>query len=254
MNNSYQQPPYVDGDYYFGPSVDGVFIREHPNTAYKNGRFYKVPFLVDHNEWEGVAFSRQINSSQQIIPDEESFFTGRGPSFFGKLFNFYPASAYNSSFWQRVDWFSDVVVDCTPSYLCKLTSGPTYFMAKAQTDHSYNSSAVWKMRFDAGSEIHGATSAFIYSIDLTRPGANNQTLADIMTWYWISFAIWNDPNVLKLAEAPYWPSYIEGGQNGTCGFSTLAVTYTTVSPEPDEQNSPKCDFFNAEGYLSFGGD
>jgi carboxylesterase type B len=112
MNNSYQQPPYVDGDYYFGPSVDGVFIREHPNTAYKNGRFYKVPFLVDHNEWEGVAFSRQINSSAQIIPDEESFFTGRGPSFFGKLFALYPASAYNSSFWQRVDWFSDVVVDC----------------------------------------------------------------------------------------------------------------------------------------------
>jgi hypothetical protein len=74
-----------------------------------------------------------------------------------------------------------------------------------------------------------------------------------MTWYWISFAIYNDPNVLKLAEAPYWPSYIEGGDNGAAGFSTLAVTYTTVSAEEDEQNSWKCDWLNAEGYLSFGG-
>jgi hypothetical protein len=74
-----------------------------------------------------------------------------------------------------------------------------------------------------------------------------------MTWYWISFAIYNDPNVVKHPDAPYWPSYIEGGENGGAGFSTLAVTYTTVSPEEDEQNSWKCDFFNAEGYLSFGG-
>ena len=121
-------------------------------------------------------------------------------------------------------------------------------MAKAQTDYSHSSLAVWKVRFATGTKIHGATSPFIYSIDLARPAANNQTLADIMTWYWINFAANNDPNVLRHPNAPYWPSYIEGGANGTRGFRTLAVTYTT-----DQQNNPKCDFVNAEGYLSFGG-
>ena len=89
-----------------------------------------------------------------------------------------------------------------------LTEGPTYFIAKAQTDHSYNSSAVWKMRFAAGSKIHGASTPFIFG---NRPGANNRTLADIMTWYWISFAVHNDRNVLRHSDASSWPSYIEGG-------------------------------------------
>ena len=125
-------------------------------------------------------------------------------------------------------------------------------MAKAQTDRGYNGSAVWKMRFDAGSQVHGATGPFIYDINLGRPGANNQTLADIMTWYWISFVIYNDPNPLRAADAPFWPSYSAGGQDGSVGFSTLAVTYTDIEVEPDQQNSAKCDFLDAEGYLSFG--
>lgn len=112
MNNSYGQPPYTDGDFYFGPVVDGKFIRELPNEAYKNGNFYKVAFMVDHNEWEGFAYSQLINETSEVLPDAETFFPGRGRTFFSKLFELYPASAYNATFWQRVDWFTDVVVDC----------------------------------------------------------------------------------------------------------------------------------------------
>jgi hypothetical protein len=131
-------------------------------------------------------------------------------------------------------------------------TGPTYFMAKAQTDNGWNSSAVFKLRFDAGSEIHGATSAFLYSQNLNLPAANNQTLAEIMIWYWISFVIYNDPNPLRIAGAPFWPSYSGGLENGSVEFNTLAITYTDIFVEPDQQNSPQCDFFDAEGYLSFG--
>jgi carboxylesterase type B len=113
MDDALDQPPYTDGQFYFGPVVDGKFIRELPNEAYKNGHFYKVALLVDHNEWEGFAYSQLINSSDQTLPDAETFFPGRGPTFFTKLFQLYPASAYNATFWQRVDWFTDVVVDCS---------------------------------------------------------------------------------------------------------------------------------------------
>jgi hypothetical protein len=125
-------------------------------------------------------------------------------------------------------------------------------MAKAQTDRGYNNSAVFKMRFDAGTQVHGATGGFLYDINLNRPAANNQTLADIMQWYWISFVIYNDPNPLKVPEAPFWPSYSAGAPDPYVGFSTLGVTYTTIEVEEDEQNGAKCDFLDAEGYLRFG--
>jgi hypothetical protein len=125
-------------------------------------------------------------------------------------------------------------------------------MCKAQTDRAVNGSAVFKMRFDAGSQLHGATGPFVYDSNLNRPGANNQTIADIMTSYFISFVVHNDPNPLRVPNAPFWPSYSSGGVNGSVGFSTLAVTYTEMLVEEDQQNSPKCDFFDAQGYLSFG--
>jgi hypothetical protein len=125
-------------------------------------------------------------------------------------------------------------------------------MSKAQTDRAYNGSAVFKMRFDAGSQVHGATGPFLYDINLGRPGANNATLANIMTWYWISFVIYNDPNPLRAPGAPFWPSYSSPAAGGGVGFNTLAVTYTDIFVEPDQQNSAKCDFLDAEGYLSFG--
>jgi carboxylesterase type B len=120
MNNTQGQPPYVDGSFDFVPIVDGKFIRQLPNEAYKTGQFYKVPLLIDHDEWEGYAYSQQITSQSQVLGDAEAFFPGRGPSFFSRLFQLYPASAYNATFWQRVDWFSDVVVDCT-SFITGLT-------------------------------------------------------------------------------------------------------------------------------------
>ena len=112
-------------------------------------------------------------------------------------------------------------------------------MARAQTDYNYNSSAVFKRRFKGGSEIHDASSPFIYSNSLNRPLANNQTLADIMTWYWISFVIYNDPNVLRAANAPFWPSY--GGANIT-SLILLRLRIRDIFVEPDQQNSAACDF------------
>ena len=124
-------------------------------------------------------------------------------------------------------------------------------MAKAQTDFGYNSSATFKLRFNAGTQIHGATAPFLYSQDLSRPDANNQTIADIITSYWISFVLYNDPNPLRAPNAPFWPSY-RGDPEGPVAFNELAITYTDIFVETDLQNSPACDFFNAEGYLSFG--
>jgi carboxylesterase type B len=47
-NVSYPGPGVGYGDYYFGPVVDGKFIRELPSVAFDLGHFYDVPLMVDH--------------------------------------------------------------------------------------------------------------------------------------------------------------------------------------------------------------
>src|SRR5271154_6578329 len=53
----YMQPGYGYGVFYYGPVVDGKFILELPDQAFKSGRFYDVPLLVDHDRYEGLAFT-----------------------------------------------------------------------------------------------------------------------------------------------------------------------------------------------------
>jgi hypothetical protein len=126
-------------------------------------------------------------------------------------------------------------------------------MATNAVDRNTNSSAVFKLTFAAGAETHGATSAFLASKVTGWPEANNETLAEIMSSYWISFAVTKDPNPMRSASAPYWPSYISGGSGSAAvgesvGFDTLAVTYTTIGPVSDADASAKCDFFGKNQY------
>ena len=127
-------------------------------------------------------------------------------------------------------------------------------MASRAVDRNRNMSAVFKLTFAAGTQLHGATQPFLTNSDIDFSGASNRTLAEIMTSYWISFAVTHDPNPLRNANAPYWPSYISGGEgtvaNGeSVGFTDLAVTATTISPQPDPDAGPKCEFFGNNGLV-----
>lgn len=124
-------------------------------------------------------------------------------------------------------------------------------MATNAADRNTNASAVFKLTFAAGSELHGATESFLFANTTNFVGANNATLAEIMTSYWISFTVTHDPNPLRSAKAPVWPSYISGGEGTgedgeSVGFSTLGVTYTDIAVNEDPDASAQCDFFGSE--------
>jgi hypothetical protein len=124
-------------------------------------------------------------------------------------------------------------------------------MATAFTDYSYNSSAVFKLVFAAGSQLHGATAAFLASNTTGFPQANNLTIAEIMSSYWISFAVTGDPNPLRSSKAPLWPNYASGGTAGdgeSVGFDTLSITYSSIEAGVDPDASAQCDFFSSRGY------
>lgn len=95
----------------------------------------------------------------------------------------------------------------------------------------------------AGSELHAATQAFLYSNTIGFPAANNQTLATILSSYWISFTIVHDPNPYRSANAPFWPSYRAAGSTYNDTLTALAVTYNSVGGVPDPDVSAKCDFW-----------
>lgn len=67
FNESYPGVGNGYGSFWFGPVVDGVFLQELPSEAFKKGRYYKVPLIVDREGYEGLAFS---NSSQTSQVDE----------------------------------------------------------------------------------------------------------------------------------------------------------------------------------------
>lgn len=69
FNASYESTGDGYGTFWFGPVVDGEFLRDLPDIAFKKGDFYKVPVLADRDGYEGVIFS---NSSQTTQTQETS--------------------------------------------------------------------------------------------------------------------------------------------------------------------------------------
>jgi hypothetical protein len=49
----YQAGKYAYGDFYYGPTVDGVVIRDYPQREIEAGHFSKVALLIDHSAFEG---------------------------------------------------------------------------------------------------------------------------------------------------------------------------------------------------------
>jgi hypothetical protein len=114
-------PVTLPETFYYGPVVDGRFIRELPDQAYKYGRFYNVPLLVDRDAYEGYIFTQPNLTTSQAIEtvDAQTLFPFAGQSFFSRLYQLYPASDFNSTLWQRATWFGDFIINCkspSPSF------------------------------------------------------------------------------------------------------------------------------------------
>ncbi|KAI9663984.1 MAG: hypothetical protein M1821_007475 [Bathelium mastoideum] len=228
---------YGYGDFYYGPSVDGQVIQDLPSNEFKQGHFTNVPLLVDHDEYEGTLFSNESETGIATeTADLNSVFPTATDEFFTRLYELYPASDFNSTFFQRQAIFGDFIIKC-----------PTYYMATAVAGVGQ---PVYKLNFDAGNELHAATQPFLLTVP---PGdANNATLALLMRDYFASFATSLDPNAVSYSGTPKptWPLYLTSGSNGTSGtFNRLSVNYTMIGTTEDFDASPQCDFFHGQSYV-----
>ncbi|KAK5764617.1 hypothetical protein LTS12_005117 [Elasticomyces elasticus] len=230
--NGYLNHPrlYGFGDYWYGPTVDGKHIRDFPSRELENGHFTKVPLLVDTEGYEGFLFS---NQSQRTMADEttdlQTIFPYAKNSFFTRLYEVYPVAAFNSTLFQRQSIYGDYIINC-----------PTYYMASAMSDYGLPS---YKLVFNAGTELHGATRPFLHNTNSST--INNATLALTMKDWYLSFALHQDPNAQSFSNAskPYWPQY---NPPGSMNFTVMDVNYTMVGAVEDFWASGGCDFFRSQ--------
>lgn len=122
LKQGYPSPGYAYGIFGFGPVVDGKFIRGLPSEEFKQGNFYKVPLLTDRDAYEGVPYTlANLTTQSAETIDAQIMFPSAKPSFFSRLYDLYPASNFNSTFFQRVQWFSDFIVCCMLPFIpCNL--------------------------------------------------------------------------------------------------------------------------------------
>lgn len=230
---------YVDkiygfGDFYYGPIVDGDIIREYPSIAFAQGRFSRVPLLTNREGYEGYGFSNQseANIAEETSDLEQVFPYWRlNPDFFGELYSLYPASDFNSTFYQRSTLFGDDFICCPSQWMANFVSEsrlPTY-----------------KLIFNAGDQKHGATKQFVF-LESYQPAIFwNETLGMWMKDWYISFAAHLDPNMQSWSNStysstkPFWPTYISRGTYG----QVMDINYTQAGVLKDLDIGPRCDWW-----------
>ncbi|MCJ1476292.1 hypothetical protein MMC13_004958 [Lambiella insularis] len=230
----YADALYGYGDFFYGPVVDGTIIRDLPSNEFKQGHFAKVPLFTAREGYEGYIFSNQSETTTvEETTDFGTLFPYAKQSFFTRLYELYPSSAFNSTLFQRQQVFGDVLISC-----------PTYYVATAVSDWGL---PVYKLVFDAGNELHAALNPFVESV-YTLPTGNNATLASILRDYYVSFATALDPNANTYSgiARPAWPVY---QQKTSSDFAVLNITYTTIGASPDPDASVQCDFLHGQSYV-----
>ncbi|KAH8555976.1 Carboxylesterase [Umbelopsis sp. PMI_123] len=218
---------YAYGDFYYGPVIDGDFIKELPSKAFASGRFTHVPILTNRDSDEGLVFSNPNETAQELVHDLNSLFFNPPQSFLDTLDKLYPPSAYNNSvFNRRKAIFGDNYINCG-----------TEIIAISSVHYLKNPSSVFKFISSANSGIHGSLSAYIMVENVNGPFGLNNTLGYILQDYYLSFIIHQDPNVEKNSVAPYFPSYSSGNQ-------VLIVSDENVVPGIDLDAREQCYFFH----------
>jgi carboxylesterase type B len=217
---------YGFGDFYYGPALDGNILRDFPSDAFISGRYTPMPLLTNRDGFEGTAFSnRSLSSETDESLDLKHLFPSATPEFFTELYNLYPASDFNATFWQRQQIFGDFIINC-----------PTMWMSYAM---SLQSQTVYKMIFDAGNQRHGADGPFLFQLG---NDGGNATLADMMKDWYISFAVHLDPNAESWSgvRKPVWPVYL-GSMDGVRGeISVMDVEPNGVGVAMDPDWSDRC--------------
>ncbi|KAF5515964.1 Lipase 1 [Colletotrichum siamense] len=189
----------VYGLFYYGPTIDNDAVMDLLARQFKAGNFTKVPVLVDRDMFEGPYFT------STCIPQVYNGSVIKSAGWFKALTGSFDVSA---PYVQRQAIFGASVVDC-----------PSTTIVQASIDAGQKA---FKMVFEAGTQLHGATASYLWSKDISFDGAStlgttsfggNATLAYALREYVAAFTINLDPNPANLSTSvAYWPEFTNQGR------------------------------------------
>ncbi|KAL0929352.1 carboxylesterase family protein [Colletotrichum truncatum] len=261
---AYNNGDFGYGTFYWGPSVDGKRIRDYPLNEFRNSHFTKVPFVVDREGYEGYVFTNPSTKAEEDVATSlEMIWQTKNKTFINQVLELYPTDQFNAtllddfrglrvlsgnttiknSFAKLENIVSDVLIDCQTSAIAKYISN--------------NGLAAYKMTFNAGSQLHGATMEFLFSSSPNPTGAAgaggipiaypNATLASYMRDYFVSFVLYMDPNQYAYGQKPpSWPRFTKEDPK------VLRVEFESIGASLDPEDSPQCRFLTAAPRDVFG--
>ncbi len=183
---------------YSGPILDGTLVVETAETAYKNGRYSKVPLMIGNSSAEiGGNFVNNCKTKKELF------------AAFGNLEN-EARQAYDPNGNKELDelitlfntdWVWGEPARMTANYF-ETSGNPVYMYQFGYVPES----AKKFMKYGAG---HGSEVSFVFNTLNTRWGnppitPEEEILANTMNTYWANFAKTANPNGNHL---PLWPIY-----------------------------------------------
>lgn len=182
-----------------------------------------------------------ITTESEVTSDLLTLWPQADEAFVQEVLGLYPQSAYkgaqslpssaetaepqligDSAFGQISQLFGEYIIDC-----------PTTYMAEAM---KATRMPVYKLVFNAGSQTHGATGAYLFD---AAGATSNSTLASYMKSWFLSFAVALDPNADVVVSTPQWAGYP----------SVMYATDTSVKNTVDPDVTKGCDFFQSNPYV-----
>ncbi|CAI0655494.1 unnamed protein product [Colletotrichum noveboracense] len=219
----------VYGLFYYGSTIDNDAVMDLPARQFKAGKFTKVPVLVDRDMFEGPYFtSVSLSTHEQLFADLKAMWQAIPHLVIEKVVDLYPTSVYNGSLIKSAGWFKALTggFDVSAPYVqrqaifgASVVDCPSTTIVQASIDAGQKA---FKMVFEAGTQLHGATASYLWSKDISFDGTStlgttlfggNATLAYALREYVAAFTINLDPNPANLSTSvPYWPEFTNQGR------------------------------------------
>ncbi|KAF4808312.1 hypothetical protein CGCSCA5_v012492 [Colletotrichum siamense] len=182
--------------------------------------------------FEGPYFtSVSLSTHEQPFADLKTMWQAIPHSVIEKVVDLYPTSVYNGSLIKSAGWFKALIggFDVSTPYVqrqamtsyigASVVDCPSTTIVQASIDAGQKA---FKMVFEAGTQLHGATASYLCSEDISFDGAStlgttlfggNAILAYALREYIAAFTINLDPNFANLSTSvPYRPEFTNQGR------------------------------------------